>query len=130
MACGAEPPPGRGPRQGRRTPAVGSRALAKKTGTGCTVIVIVSGVPRSGTSLMMQMLAAGGMPVLSDGLRQADPDNPRGYYEWEKIKCLPQEPALIGEAEGKAVKVISSLLFALPAGHDYRVISMLRPLHE
>jgi hypothetical protein len=94
------------------------------------VITIVSGLPRSGTSLMMQMLAAGGMPALSDGERQADADNPRGYFEWERIKLLPQQPDCIEEAEGKAVKVISQLLFALPAGRDYRIIFMQRPLPE
>ena len=94
------------------------------------MIVIVSGLPRSGTSLAMQMLSAGGLPALSDGLRAADADNPRGYYEWEPIKQLGQEPSCVAQAEGHAVKVISSLLFALPAGHEYRVIFMLRPLEE
>jgi len=94
------------------------------------MITIVSGLPRSGTSLMMQMLAAGGVPVLTDGQRTADDDNPRGYYEWERIKQLPQDPGCVAEAEGKAVKVISQLLFALPAGRDYRIIFMERPLAE
>jgi hypothetical protein len=94
------------------------------------MITIVSGLPRSGTSLMMQMLAAGGMPILSDGERQADADNPRGYLEWERIKELPKDPACIAEAEGKAVKVISRLLLSLPEGHEYRVIFMQRPLPE
>jgi hypothetical protein len=94
------------------------------------VIAIVSGLPRSGTSLMMQMLAAGGLPVLTDGERQADADNPRGYFEWERIKLLPQQPNCIEEAEGKVVKVISQLLFALPAGREYRILFMQRPLAE
>ena len=94
------------------------------------MITIVSGLPRSGTSLMMQMLAAGGMPILSDGERPADVDNPRGYLEWERIKQLPKDPACIAEAEGKAVKVISLLLLSLPEGHEYRVIFMQRPLPE
>ena len=94
------------------------------------MITIVSGLPRSGTSLMMQMLAAGGVQVLTDGQRPADPDNPRGYYEWEGIKRLPQEPECIIEAEGKAVKVISQLLFALPGDREYRTIFMERPLPE
>jgi len=94
------------------------------------VITIVSGLPRSGTSLMMQMLAAGGIPILSDGERAADADNPRGYWEWERIKRLPQEPDCIDEAEGKALKVISQLLFALPAGRSYQIIFMERPLSE
>jgi hypothetical protein len=94
------------------------------------MITIVSGLPRSGTSLMMQMLAAGGMTILSDGERRADVDNPRGYLEWERIKQLPKDPGCIAEAEGKAVKVISQLLLSLPAQHEYRVIFMQRPLPE
>jgi hypothetical protein len=94
------------------------------------MITIVSGLPRSGTSLMMQMLDAGGLPVLSDGERKADTDNPKGYLEWERIKQLPKNPGLIAEAEGKVVKVISQLILSLPAGHDYRVVFMQRPLPE
>lgn len=94
------------------------------------MITVVSGLPRSGTSLMMQMLVAGGMAALSDGERRADTDNPRGYLEWERIKQLPNDPACIAEAEGKVVKVISRLLLSLPAGHEYRIIFMQRPLPE
>ena len=94
------------------------------------MIVVVSGLPRSGTSLMMQMLAAGGLPVLSDGERKSDTDNPKGYFEWERIKQLPKDPNLIAEAEGKVVKVISQLVLSLPADHEYRVILMQRPLPE
>jgi len=94
------------------------------------MITIVSGLPRSGTSLMMQMLVAGGMSPLADGERQADVDNPRGYLEWERIKQLPNDPDCIAEGEGKVVKVISRLLLSLPAGHEYRVIFMQRPLPE
>jgi hypothetical protein len=79
---------------------------------------------------MMQMLSAGGMSVVTDGERQADADNPRGYFEWERIKFLPKEPDCIAETEGKVVKVISQLLFALPAGREYRVIFLQRPLPE
>ena len=94
------------------------------------MIVVVSGLPRSGTSLLMQMLAAGGLPVLTDGVRVADEDNPRGYFEWEPAKRLPREPDLIRMAEGKAVKIVSSLLWALPPGYEYRVLYMERPLAE
>jgi hypothetical protein len=94
------------------------------------MITIVSGLPRSGTSLMMQMLVAGGMTALSDSKRQADNDNPRGYLEWERIKTLPDDPACIAEAEGKVVKVISQLLLSLPASREYRIIFMQRPLPE
>lgn len=94
------------------------------------MITIVSGLPRSGTSLMMQMLVAGGMTPLSDGERAADVDNPRGYLEWERIKTLPSDPGCIVEGGGKVVKVISRLLLSLPAGHEYRIIFMQRPLPE
>ena len=101
------------------------RVLAKEI-----MITIVSGLPRSGTSLMMQMLQAGGLPVLSDGERKADTDNPKGYLEWERIKQLPKDLSLMAEAEGKVVKVISQLLLSIPDGHEYRVIFMQRPLPE
>lgn len=94
------------------------------------MITIVSGVPRSGTSLLMQMLVAGGLEPLTDGLRAADSDNPRGYYEWEPIKQLPQQPGLIAQAEGKVVKVISQLLLSLPPGHEYAVVYVRRPFAE
>jgi hypothetical protein len=94
------------------------------------MIFIVSGLPRSGTSLMMQMLEAGGLLALSDGERKADTDNPKGYLEWERIKQLPKNPGLIAEAEGKVVKVISELIVSLPADYEYRVVFMQRPLPE
>ncbi len=94
------------------------------------MITIVSGLPRSGTSLMMQMLDAGGLSVLSDGERKADTDNPKGYLEWERIKQLPKDPSLIADAEGKVVKVISQLILSLPMGHEYHVVFMQRPLPE
>jgi Sulfotransferase domain len=94
------------------------------------MITFVSGLPRSGTSLMMQMLYAGGMPVLTDHVRVPDEDNPRGYFEWEPVKRLRQEPRRILEADGKVVKLVSPLLTSLPSGCAYRVIFMLRPLKE
>ncbi len=94
------------------------------------MITIVSGVPRSGTSLMMQMLVAGGMTALSDGERLPDADNPKGYLEWERIKLLPKEPGLISEAEGRVVKVISQLILSLPDGPEYRIVFIQRPMAE
>jgi hypothetical protein len=94
------------------------------------MITIVSGVPRSGTSLMMQMLVAGGLTPLADGRRAPDGNNPRGYFEWEKAKSLPRELTLIGEAEGKVVKIISTLLLSLPNTFSYKVIFMERALAE
>ena len=94
------------------------------------MITVVSGLPRSGTSLVMQMLSAGGLPVLTDHVRRPDADNPRGYYEWEKAKLIPATPDCIGEAEGKAVKVVSALLLALPPRYACRVLLVRRPLPE
>lgn len=79
---------------------------------------------------MMQMLAAGGLPLLTDHERQPDIDNPRGYCEWEPIKLLPKEPQRIDEAEGRAVKIITQLLLSVPVGRDYKLIFMERPLSE
>lgn len=94
------------------------------------MITIVSGLPRSGTSLMMQMLVAGGMTALSDGERKPDTDNPKGYLEWERIKQIPKEPGLITQAEGRVVKVISQLMLSLPDGPEYGIIFMQRPMAE
>ena len=79
---------------------------------------------------MMQMLAAGGMPLLTDFERKPDVDNPRGYCEWEPAKLLPKQPSLIDQAEGRAVKIISQLLFSVPKGRIYKLIFMERPLPE
>lgn len=92
--------------------------------------LIVSGLPRSGTSLMMQILAAGGLEPMTDGLRGADSDNPEGYYEWEEIRTLPKNPAVIERAKGKVTKVISALLPYLPAWHRYKIIFMTRPASQ
>jgi hypothetical protein len=91
-------------------------------------IVVVSGLPRSGTSMMMRMLDAGGLPILSDGERTADVDNPKGYFELERIKYLEKETdkSYLREGRGKAVKAISFLIKDLPDENDYRVIFMRR----
>src|SRR5262245_14555372 len=87
-------------------------------------IVVVSGLPRSGTSMAMKMLEGGGIPILADGIRTADISNPKGYYEFERVKELDKggEVAWLAEARGKAVKIISFLLTWLPATYDYRFI--------
>ncbi|MCE2439706.1 MAG: sulfotransferase family protein [Candidatus Latescibacteria bacterium] len=93
-------------------------------------IVVVSGLPRSGTSMMMQMIEAGGMDVLTDGLRTADEDNLKGYFEYENVKALKSDRNWLPEARGKAVKIISELLKYLPETHTYRIIFMRRDLEE
>ena len=90
------------------------------------MITIVTGLPRSGTSLMMQILKAGGMNILTDNIRQPDINNPKGYYEYEKVKSLSSDNRWIYEAEGKAVKVIVQLINYLPLDRKYSVILMER----
>ena len=92
-------------------------------------VVIVSGLPRSGTSLLMQMLAAGGLPLLTDGVRQADDDNHRGYYELEAVKKTKTH-SWLADAPGKAVKMVYLLLYTLPPGYQYRVVFLQRKLEE
>ncbi len=95
-------------------------------------IVVVSGLPRSGTSMTMKMLEAGGVPILTDGKRTADDSNPKGYFEFEPVMRLQEDPdkRWLVEARGKAVKIISFLLASLPETHNYKVIFMHRDLHE
>ncbi len=93
-------------------------------------IIIVSGLPRSGTSLMMQMLDRGGIPVVTDQVRVADDDNPRGYYEFEAVKRTKQDSSWLTGARGRAVKLVSSLLYDLPPTERYRVLFMQRELEE
>jgi hypothetical protein len=87
-------------------------------------------MPRSGTSLMMQMLDAGGIPPLTDGRRVADHHNPLGYFEDERARRLAQDSSWLTEARGKAVKIIYRLLPHLPPTLDYRILFMERDLHE
>jgi hypothetical protein len=94
-------------------------------------IIIVSGLPRSGTSMMMKMLEAGGIPPLTDKIREADNDNPKGYYEFERVKQLDKgDAAWLADTQGKVVKIISALLKHLPADYDYRIIFMRRNMPE
>jgi len=93
-------------------------------------VTVVSGLPRSGTSLMMQMLAAGGLPVLTDDQRPPDADNPRGYFEYAPVKRLPQDAGWWPEAIGRAVKVVHRLLRELPEGGELRIVWLERDLGE
>jgi hypothetical protein len=93
-------------------------------------INIVSGLPRSGTSLMMQMLDNGGVEVVTDNLRVADADNPRGYYELEKVKKIKQDASWLPVTRGKAFKMVSQLLYELPPSEQYRILFMERDLDE
>ena len=95
-------------------------------------VVVVSGLPRSGTSMAMKMLEAGGMELVVDNIRTADEDNPKGYYEDERVKDLAEmaDKEWLGSSKGKVIKVVSSLLNYLPPSNAYKVVFMRRNLHE
>jgi hypothetical protein len=110
------------------SPASGSPA---KRDEAMPVVYVVSGLPRSGTSMMMKMLEAGGLPVMVDHQRTPDSDNPEGYYEFERVKEMDKgDTAWVAEAEGKVVKVIAALLEYLPPGYQYKVLFMHRRIDE
>lgn len=93
-------------------------------------VTIVSGLPRSGTSMMMQLLEAGGLPVLTDQTRRPDEDNPKGYYELEAVKQVRHDATWLDQANGKVIKMVYRLLYDLPASRQYRVVFMRRELEE
>ena len=95
-------------------------------------IVVVSGLPRSGTSMVMKMLEAGGIPVVMDGIRTADVDNPKGYYEDERVKNLAKDPdkSWLAASRGRAIKIISYLLRELPRNYNFDVLFIRRDLSE
>lgn len=93
-------------------------------------VIIVSGIPRSGTSLMMQILEMAGYSILTDNKRIADINNPKGYFEYEQVKKLSQDNSWLHQARGKVVKVISHLLFQLPDNFNYKIIFMNRDMNE
>lgn len=93
-------------------------------------ITIVSGLPRSGTSMMMKMLESGGLEVAVDNIRKADEDNPKGYYELEKVKKIQEDSSWLPDTLGKVFKMIAMLLTDLPAGHQYRIVFMERNMEE
>ena len=93
-------------------------------------IYVVSGLPRSGTSMAMALLQAGGMPIFSDGIRQADLDNPNGYFEYAGVGSLRSDSSWVYESADKAVKVVSPLLRFLPSDLHYRIVFMRRDVRE
>ncbi len=93
-------------------------------------ITIVSGLPRSGTSMMMKILEAGGMEIVTDNIRKANEDNPLGYYEYEKVKEIKEDTSWLEETRGKAFKMISQLLYDLPSNESYKVLFMQRNMNE
>ena len=107
------------------------KGIFKKLFGSKPVVTVVSGLPRSGTSMMMKMLEAGGIPPLTDKIRTADDDNPKGYYEFERVKQMDKgDTSWMADAQGKTVKVISQLLRYMPADYEYKVIFMRRNMSE
>jgi len=105
--------------------------LTKLFGKRQSPVIIVSGLPRSGTSMMMRMLEKGGLSLLVDGIRTPNDDNPKGYYEFERVKKLPEgDVAWLPDAQGKGVKIIAALLAHLPNAHTYKVLFMQRKMDE
>jgi hypothetical protein len=94
------------------------------------VITIVSGLPRSGTSMMMQILESGGMKVVTDNIREANEDNPHGYYEYERVKEIKDDTGWLKGTRGRAFKIVSQLLYNLPSDENYKVIFMKRKMNE
>jgi len=147
---GGEVPPPTPPYQGGEAPPGGlegsSTPLLTKEGLGVVhipakafkttdievakIITVVSGLPRSGTSMMMQMLQAGGLNLLTDEQRAADESNPKGYWEYAKVKNLSQDNTWLGEAQGQVVKIIAQLLPYLSPDYHYRIIFLQRDLEE
>ncbi len=100
------------------------------TNTNSEYLTIVSGLPRSGTSMAMRMIDQGGIPALIDEIRKADDDNPKGYYEFEPVKQTKKDASWLETAAGKVVKMVYRLLYDLPNTHQYRVVFMKRRLEE
>jgi hypothetical protein len=113
---------------GAEVPSTSSKTSGEIPGS--QFITIVSGLPRSGTSMMMSMLKAGGMDLVTDNIRKADDDNPRGYYEYERAKKIKEDASWLDECKGRAVKMVSNLLFDLPSDRKYRVLFMRRQMEE
>ncbi len=111
-------------------PAKASLHLEKFDQSILGTITVVSGLPRSGTSMMMQMLEKGGLTLFTDEERAADDNNPRGYYEHDAVKNLGQNSEFIKQAVDQSIKVIANLLHALPHRFRYKIIFMERDLNE
>ncbi|MEM9410404.1 MAG: alkaline phosphatase family protein, partial [Planctomycetota bacterium] len=109
---------------------VGVLAIDQTETEALDEIIIVTGLPRSGTSMMMQMLTAGGLTSFTDNVRDADESNPKGYFESEKVKKLPYVNHWLGDCNGKVLKVVAPLISYLPQKFNYRVILMIRDIGE
>ena len=96
----------------------------------CDYVIVVSGLPRSGTSMMMKAIEAGGIEPLVDHVRKPDEDNPKGYYEYEPVKKTKEDASWLKEATGKVVKMVYRLLYDLPPQYQYRVVFTRRDLKE
>lgn len=93
-------------------------------------IIVVTGLPRSGTSLMMQILEKAGFPILHDGIRESDISNPQGYYELEAVKGIVRDNSFLNDAPGKVVKIVTPLPIHVDTSKSYKMVFMRRDLEE
>ena len=93
-------------------------------------ITIVTGLPRSGTSLMMQIIDASSIEVYSDGKRERDINNPQGYYELEAVMGIAQDNSFLDDAVGKAIKIVAPIVTFCKKDLNYRVVFMRRDIEE
>ena len=117
-------------RQPRSCVRFADRVFTRGNSMNNETVTIVSGLPRSGTSMMMKMLQAGGLEPLTDSIRAADEDNPKGYFEFERVKQIENDKTWLLDARGRVVKLISALLKHLPPSYNYKVIFMRRAMPE
>lgn len=117
-------------RQPRSCVRFADRVFTRGNSMNNETVTIVSGLPRSGTSMMMKMLQAGGLEPLTDSIRAADEDNPKGYFEFERVKQIENDKTWLLDARGRVVKLISALLKHLPPSYNYKVIFMQRAMPE
>jgi len=108
----------------------GHAALSEPEALAGLRLVVVSGLPRAGTSMLMQMLVAGGLAPFDDGRRTPDASNPRGYVEHERVRALARDAGWLPDADGRVVKVVAPLLPHLPPGPAYDVVLVTRRLAE
>lgn len=95
-----------------------------------SVVTIVTGLPRSGTSLMMQILEKSSLEILTDGIRQKDNNNPEGYFELDAVKGIVKDNSFLKSAAGKVVKIVAPLPIFMDKSLSYRVIFMRREIEE
>lgn len=94
------------------------------------MITLITGIPRSGTSLMMQLFKAANVDIATDAIRTEDDNNPKGYYELEAVKGIVKNNAFLKDLDGKTIKIVAPLVTFIDLSLEYRVVFMIRDLDE